>query len=223
MNHHRCAAIIVCAALLSIGAHAQEVSLAAPFTILPTQRLVKDFLADESAHQFAASRVFENGDASVGLGGVVPLVELSVLQYPLQVSTGASVHARLDPDRSISVQSVEFTIDFFLIDIAWSRDLRTRTGLGHTSHHLGDGLPDSVVAGVIDYSRDYVVFTIVRTLPEVGGQAYGGVNYAYGLVVGRPLDKPLTGQFGFSASAPLTAVLSLYGGVDLKFRQDLSY
>lgn len=200
------------------GASAQD-SLA----FFPDRRIVSDLPADGSAHRFAASRLFHDGEAQVEVGGVVPVLEAFLMNKLVQGSIGASIHARLDPGISIAVRSIEFTVDFLLVDIQWSAGLATRFGVGHASHHLGDGPADSSGISAIDYSRDYVSALILRAVPCVGGFVYAGVNYAYEYVVKRPIRKPLVVQAGFFASLPLLDPLAVYCAGDVKVRQELSY
>lgn len=200
------------------GACAQD-SLA----FFPDRRIVSDLPADGSAHRFAASRVFDDGEAEVKVGGVVPVLEALLMNKLVQGSIGASIQARLDPGTSIAVRSVEFTVDFLLVDVQWSSGLMTRFGIGHASHHLGDEPPDSTGTSAIDYSRDYVSAFILGAIPRLGGLVYAGANYAYGYVVRRPIQKPLVLQAGFLASLPLLDPLAVYCAGDIKVRQELSY
>lgn len=200
------------------GARAQD-SLA----VFPDRRIVADLPADGSAHRFAASRVFDDGDAQIKVGGVVPVLEARLMNKPVQAGIGASVQARLDPGNNIAVRSVEFTVDFLLVDIRWSSGLAMRFGIGHASHHLGDDPPDSAGMIAIDYSRDYVSVLIIGAIPALGGAVYAAANYAYRYVVRKPIARPLVLQTGFLASLPLLDPLAVYCAADVKVRQELSY
>ena len=210
--------------LFAVSLYGQERGDTLALRFLPARHLVHDFVADGAAHRFSATQLFSPNEVQVGVGGILPLLGYEVWEMPVQLSTAASIQARLDPGRRIAVQSSEFSIDFFVLDIQMSRDLVFRTGMSHSSHHLGDGeLGDSAVFP-IDYSRDEIQVFIIHPSSFFRGQVYAGLRYAYALVIHRPVHKPVSLQIGVHTLAwSFSQELSLYGGWDIKVRQELSY
>ncbi len=194
------------------------------FRLLPSRHIVHDFVADGTAHRFSTTQLLSPREVQVSVGGILPLIDHSLWGVPVQVSSGASIHARLDPGQSIAVQSSEYSVDFFLLDVQMSNDLILRTGMTHSSHHLGDrGLGDSTVSP-IDYSRDEVQIFIIHPLSSFPGQIYGGIRYAYNLVIRHPVQKPISLQSGMHGLvASFSKELSLYAAWDVKVRQELSF
>ncbi len=191
---------------------------------LPSEHLVHDFVADGTAHRFSAHQILSSREVQVSVGGIVPLIGYTVWHTPVQVSTGASIYARLDPGESIAVLSSEFSVDFFLLDVQLKEDLVARAGMGHASHHLGDGVPKDSTVHPIDYSRDDVQLFMIHRINGFSGQFYAGFRYNYGLVVRQPVKKPLWLQFGMHAVPwSFSQELSAYVGLDIKLRQELSY
>ncbi|MEX2115413.1 MAG: DUF1207 domain-containing protein [Bacteroidota bacterium] len=191
--------------------------------LLPSRHRVHDFVADGTAHRFSATQLLSPHEVQLSVGGILPLVDYSLWGVPIQVSSGASIHARLDPGRSIAVLSTEFSVDFFLLDVQLSEDLIVRTGMSHASHHLGDGPAGDSTALPFDYSRDEVQMFIIHASPFLPGQVYVGARYAYALVIRQPVGKPLSLQIGMHALIlAFSQELSLYAGWDLKMHQELS-
>ncbi|MEX2190444.1 MAG: DUF1207 domain-containing protein [Bacteroidota bacterium] len=192
--------------------------------LLPSEHLVHDFVADGLAHRFTATRLLSPHEVCVGTGGILPLVEYVLWDLPVQISSGASIQARLDPGQGIAVLSTEFSVDFFLLDIELADGLIIRTGMGHASHHLGDGAAKDSTRQPIDYSRDDVQLFIIHPSAFLCGQLYAGLRYNYALVIGQPVRKPLSFQIGIHALPwSLSPELSVYVGWDVKLQQELSY
>lgn len=192
--------------------------------LLPSEHLVHDFVADGTAHRSSAHQMFSPNEVHVSVGGIVPLVEYIVWNMPVQLSTGASIHARLDPGQSIAVLNSEFSVDFFLLDVQPADGLILRTGMGHASHHLGDGVPRDSAVQAVDYSRDDFQLFVICAIDGFSGELYAGFRYNYSHVVGRSIDKPLSFQFGMHALPwSFSQEFSAYVGLDMKLRQELSY
>lgn len=207
---------------LPLGAQEKADSLSP--RLLPPKHLVHDFVADGAAHRFSACQIFSPREVQVTVGGIIPLVEHILWDMPVQVSLGASIHARLDPGRSIAVLSNEFGIDFFLLDVRLTDNFVVRTGMGHASHHLGDGAPRDSTVQAIDYSRDDVQLFMIRTFDVFSGQFYAGLRYNYAQVIGQTIHKPLSFQIGMHALPwSFSQGFSAYIGWDVKLRQELSY
>ena len=215
--------ILILMMIAAISLEAQDGGDISSFRFLPSRRLVHDFIADGTAHRFSAI-LLSSSDVQVGVGGILPVLDYDPWGIPVQVSLGASIQARLDPGQSIAVQSSEFSVDFFLLDAQLSDDLIVRTGMTHSSHHLGDGLNGDSTILPIDYSRDDAQLYVIHSLSFLRGQAYAGVRYAYNLVIRQPNKKRLVIHAGMHA--PLWSFsqdLSLFAGGDIKIRQELSY
>jgi hypothetical protein len=206
-----------------ISLEAQDGGDASPFRFLPSRHMVHDFVADGTAHRFSAVLLSSN-DVQVGVGGILPMIDYDPWGIPVQASIGASIHTRLDPGQSIAVQSAEFSVDFFLLDAQVSNDLIVRTGMTHSSHHLGDGLNGDSTKLPIDYSRDDAQLYVIHSLPLLGGQAYAGVRYAYDLIIRQPNQRRLAFHAGMHMLLwSFSQDLSLFAGGDIKIRQELSY
>ncbi|HEX9614599.1 MAG TPA: hypothetical protein VGA55_03805 [Bacteroidota bacterium] len=204
-------------------AFAQEPSDSSWIRFLPHDRIVADFPGDETAHRFSAATVFGSHEVPVSVGGTIPWADVEFFGTTVQLSSGASIRARLDPRRSIGILSTEFSVDFVLVDVPASPDLVVRTGIGHASHHLGDSGADSARKS-IDYSRDYLRMAVVYVLGDPGPHVYGGLQYAYNFVVERHLNKPLTFQFGIGGTIlHLGSAFFLYGGADLKVKEEFAF
>lgn len=193
------------------------------FQILPPRHLVHDFVADGVAHRFSVTQVLSGNDVQVSVGGILPLINCALWDIPVQISTGASIQARLDPGQSIAVQSSEFAVDFFLLDAQLNHDLMIRTGLMHSSHHLGDGFNGDSNMVPIDYSRDEVQLYVIHPVPLLQGQMYAGARYAYNLVIRRPNDKRFTVHAGLHTRIRLMSQnIFLFAAGDIKMRQELA-
>jgi len=210
--------------MCSVPLHAQGEGDTLTVRFLPSRHLVHDFIADWTAHRFSATQLLSPNEVQVSVGGILPLLGYDVWEMSVQLSTGASIQARLDPGRSIAVQSSEFSIDFFVLDVQMSHDLVFRTGMSHSSHHLGDGESGDSAASPIDYSRDEIQVFMIHPSSFFRGQVYAGLRYAYALVIHHPVHKPVSLQIGMHLLAwSFSQELSLYGGWDIKVRQELSY
>lgn len=191
-------------------------------TLFPSRRLVETPIADGSAHRFAIEKSFKVDELWGAIGGVIPVLETSVLGYPSQVSMAASAHMVLDPGVSIAVMSTEYYVDFFMVDVLWSEHWFTRVGMGHTSHHLGDDADVDLLRNVHDYSRDYVA--TMGGYTGSGVRAYAGANYGYGFVIDRPVSKHWLLQAGGEITfLRLSEDCSGFFAGDVKVRQELAF
>lgn len=215
--------LTVSLALCSVAIHSQESAPDHRWTLFPDSSIVRPFPADGAAHRFAAARSFRNGDVLAQVGGVIPVIGGLFDGTPVQAGFGASVRTRLDPDEHIAVHSIEFAVDLLLIDVEWSPGFQTRFAAGHESHHLGDGLPDSVLAEALDHSRDFVSITAIGEFDDLGLRVYAGMNYAYGFVVGRPRNERMVLQTGLAFAVPVDGVWWVYAAGDVRFREELSF
>lgn len=223
MSASRRAVLMVGLALWPVAIHAQESAPGHRWKLFPDSSIVRPFPADGAAHRFAAARSFRNGDVLAQVGGVVPVIGGLFEGTPVQAGFGASVRTRLDPDEHIAVHSIEFAVDLLLVEVEWFPGFQTRFTAGHESHHLGDGLPDSVVAEALDHSRDFISLTAIGEFHDLGLRAYAGMNYAYGFVVGRPRNERTVLHTGFAVAVPVGGVWWVYAAGDVRFREELSF
>lgn len=214
--------LLIAATTWPLGAQGKPDSLLP--RLLPAGHLVQDFVADGTAHRFSAYQMFSPRAVHVSVGGIFPLVDYMIGNLPIQLSTGASIHARLDPERSIAVLSNEFAVDFFLLDVQLTDDVIVRTGMGHASHHLSDGVSRDSTVQPVDYSRDDFQLFMIHPVSGFSGQIYAGFRYSYAHVINQPIHKPLSLQFGTHIHPwSFSRGFSVYIGLDVKLRQELSY
>ena len=226
MNNNRSRAhfaILILLLMPLAGVVARQADQAGGIELFPARAFVRSFVADGTAHRFGVEKAFEQNEVLGSIGGVLPVAELHVLAVPVQLSLGASAHMTLDPRERIAVISSEYYVDFFMIDMLWSERLFTRVGMGHTSHHLGDNGAAALQNGtVLDYSRDYV--QVVGGYDDGTVRVYAGANYAYGFVIGTPLQKPWLLTVGGEATlVRFSDELSAVAAADIKLRQESGF
>lgn len=190
----------------------------------PERVMITSLPGDPTAHRFRVARQMGKRIVETSLGGVIPVVETAFSGIPVQIGIGASVHTRLDPKQSISVESADYFVDFLLVDIEWERALRSRIGMGHTSHHLGDNEKLLQRGRPLDYSRDYVQMVLIGELTDLHARVYAGGSYSYAFVIDRRINKPWLFQIGVIQQVEICEGWpELLGAVDVKFRQESDF
>jgi len=193
-------------------------------TFFPERAMINSLTGDPTAHRFRVARQIGKRIVETSLGGVIPVAKASYSGIPVQIGIGASVHTRLDPKQSISVESADYFIDFLLIDIEWENGLRSRIGMGHTSHHLGDNEMLLQRGRPLDYSRDYAQLLLIGELRDLRARVYAGGSYSYAFVIERRIDKPWLFQIGLIQQVEIREGWpELLGAVDVKFRQESDF
>ncbi|MBI3006114.1 MAG: DUF1207 domain-containing protein [Ignavibacteriales bacterium] len=193
-----------------------------PLQFFPSYQMLRPFIGDVMAHRFGAAKLFGNKQFRGTVGSVVPVLGTDYPGFMLQASVGASVHAQLDLEQSISLMSTEFVIDFFLLDALVHESTIIRLGVSHTSHHLGDNALARLNAKPLDYSRDYLQLFFVHMFSPV--RLYTGTQYSYNFVAGSPIHKPWWIQTGVDAELfSFGPGFVVYAGSDFKFRQEVSF
>jgi hypothetical protein len=201
------------------GAHAEETSSA--FHFFPSSKIFPLFTADGLAHQLSLSRVTENRDWIGAIGGSIPLVQFNPSDATLQASVAVTVFNRLvKTPGHLEVYTVDYKVDF-PIDARFQQ-LALRVGLGHLSCHFSDDAIELYGKRSIQHVNDYVTLAAAYDLPVIGGYVYAGMNYSYGTqpVQYRPWLLQAGAQFG---NIGVHEVVSLYGAVDVKVKQEVGW
>lgn len=142
----------------------------------PASTKIPVFPADPMAHRMKIGNIPGSKDMRASLGGIIPVVETQ--DRKLRLSTAASVQFGIHPSGQAEIVSLEFYLDYIILDYALAQFVYLRTLLGHTSHHLSDTEFEKRQLGqTVNYSRDYTaiygIYSNDRTL------LYGGANFGY--------------------------------------------
>jgi hypothetical protein len=153
-----------------------QFSINAQPCFFPVTASIPAFSADPTAHRMKIGNIPGSKDMRASLGGVIPVVETR--DRKLQVSTAASVQFGIHPSGQAEIVSMEFYLDYVILDYALAQHVYLRSLLGHTSHHLSDTeFEKRELTDAVNYSRDYTalygVYSNDRTL------LYGGANFGY--------------------------------------------
>ena len=191
--------------------------------LFPQQKLVQEFIADGTAHRFSVGKALQSNHLYGSIGGTLPLVESPIVGKAIQASLGVSVSTELHPQQNIAVISTEFYVDYVLIDVLWTENIFSRIGIGHTSHHLSDNAFEVLKkTKPVDYSRDYVKAFVGYS--DSGFRFYAGANYGYWFVIDHAVGKRWMPEAGIEALfVRFGEGLVGYGGMDIKFREELRY
>lgn len=144
------------------------------FVFFPASTKMPVFAADPMAHRMKIGNIPGSKDMRASLGGIIPVAETR----KLQLSTAASVQFGIHPSGQAEIVSMEFYLDYVILDYALAQHVYLRSLLGHTSHHLSDTeFEKRELTDAVNYSRDYTalygVYSNDRTL------LYGGANFGY--------------------------------------------
>ena len=142
----------------------------------PKHSNIPVFSADPAAHRMKIGNIPGTKDMRASLGGIIPLVETR--GHKIQLSSGASVQFGIHPAGQAEIVSMEFYLDYIIIDYALAQDIYLRTLLGHTSHHLSDTeFEDRLLVHAVNYSRDYAAFYGIYSTDQT--LLYGGANFGH--------------------------------------------
>lgn len=147
------------------------------FVIFPKDPLISVFPADPSAHRMKIGNIPGKKDMRASLGGVIPLATISNRRW--QLSSAASVQFGIHPSGQAEIVSMEYYVDYAVLDYAISNQYFLRALVGHTSHHLSDTeFEKRQLSQSLNYSRDYVAAYAIYTRPS-GQLFYAGANFGY--------------------------------------------
>lgn len=210
---------LLCVLLVYHSAVAQDTVSVVRF--FPPTKIFPLFTADGLAHQLSLSRVTENRDWIGAIGGSVPALQIELYGATLQASLAVTVFNRLvKTPGHLEVYTVDYKVDF-PIDVRFEQ-FALRVGLGHISCHFADDAIELYGKRSIQHVNDYVTVAGAYDLPLIGGYVYAGTNYSYGTqpIQHRPWLLQAGAQFG---NVNVHEVVSLYGAVDVKVKQETGW
>jgi len=187
----------------------------------PKTRIFPLFTADALAHQLSLSRVTDNREWIGDVGGSWPLAEVSVSGADFQGSVGATIFNRLlKTPGHITVSTIDYKVDL-PVDIR-TPALSVRFGYGHISSHFADA--GILILGYHDISsvKDYLLLAASRDVPLLGGNAYAAVYDVYHHLP-EPENRWMIQAGGTFGNIPLSAWATLYGAIDVKWKEEVSW
>lgn len=189
------------------------------FELLPESKLISELPADPVSHRFKLENILITKNLRSSLGVTIPVVG----NKNLQLVTGASVQFEVHPNGQAQIVSTEFYVDYFLIDVRWSNFLRTRLGIGHTSHHLSDNWYEKLQrTESVNYSRDYVKGLAV--LADERWFVYGGFNYGFVFHLENGHSKRWHWQCGGEwMPTTVSESIEIYAAVDVQCFQETDF
>ncbi len=230
MNSHRVrglCCIFLLTFLLSPTSHARWLSLpeqdsARGFHWFPDQPLFPRLVADGTGQQMSLSKDLESKRIVGSIGGLQRLFETTLANCPLQFSVGATVYGNFirQPD-VLDVVTMDFFVDL-PVDIRLSNDVTIRTGWGHYSAHLADDGIEALGRHSINYAKDYIPLFIAYTVSGIRGFVYGGARIDYYTIPERNGHVVVEGGSEF-ADLAIGSGMSVYGAIDIKIRQEISW
>jgi hypothetical protein len=142
----------------------------------PRNSLIPVFPADPSAHKMKIGNIPGKKDMRASLGGLIPVAE--TMNGKAQLSSAASVQFGIHPAGQAEIISMEYYVEYFIIDAEVKGNWNIRTLMGHTSHHLSDTeYEKSRLSGPFNYSRDYAAAYAVYLKDDK--LFYAGANFGY--------------------------------------------
>jgi len=215
--------VIILIALLIVHAAAccQE---DAPSTVelFPEQSAFPRLLADGSANRFSIAKDLRTRLWIGSIGGQQHIVQLKVFGLIFQTGVGGAVYVSLiRRPRLIQVMTADFFYDIPL-DIRLTDRFALRTGYAHHSAHLVDDGVEILSTPSINYVKDYLPFIGSCNLPEIGGFAYGGIQFAFHSLPEE--QKHWVVQCGAEAGNwVLFAGIRAYGAIDIKVKSEAGW
>ncbi len=195
------------------------------FSFLPQKHLVPLFPANSTEHRITLTKILEMSNYTGGMGGNLPIVDISSPYLNGQFSVAGTFYAHLKKiGRHVQVITGDFFVDFML-DVAINENLSLRFGVGHTSQHFVDDAFEILgYQNSLNYVRDYVKFFGIQKIPLIRGFVYGGFYYNYLFVITHKVDNRWIFQIGSEMfNVPITPLLTFYTGFDIKFRGELNF
>ncbi len=192
------------------------------FRWFPERPLFPRLVADGTGQQLSLSKDLTSKRIVGSIGGLQRLLGTSLAGCPLQISVGATVYGNFI--RQPNVLDV-VTMDFFVdlpIDIRLWDGLTLRTGWGHYSAHLADDGIEALGQHSINYAKDYIPVFVAYDVPVIKGFVYGGTRIDYFTIPVRTGHFVVEGGCEFG-NIPLAAWVTIYGAIDLKTRQEISW
>lgn len=144
---------------------------------LPKETFFQVFPADEIAHRMKIGNIVGKKDMLASLGGVISVAQTA--DKKLLLSSAASVQFGVHPAGQAQIVSMEFYVDYLILEADLPRDFYFRTLLGHTSHHLSDTEYEKLkLTQSVNYSRDYAAAYAIYSNAEKK-LFYAGSNFGY--------------------------------------------
>lgn len=186
----------------------------------PASTKIPVFPADPTAHRMKIGNIPGSKDMRASLGGIIPVVETQ--DRKLRLSTAASVQFGIHPSGQAEIVSLEFYLDYIIVDYALAQYVYLRTLLGHTSHHLSDTeFEKRQLVHTINYSRDYTaiygIYSTDRTL------MYAGANFGYVFHLEGKETKPWQFHFGGEHTLIKWKSYRVYAATDSRWFQEAGF
>lgn len=192
------------------------------FHWFPDRPLFPRLVADGTAQQMSLSKDLDSKRIVGSIGGLQRLFGTTVANVPLQFSVGATVYGNfIRQPNVLDVVTVDFFVDLPL-DIRVTDNLTLRTGWGNYSAHLADDGIEALGRHSINYAKDYIPLFLAFDLPQIHGYIYGGARIDYFTIPVRNGNVVLEGGSEFG-NLLVTRGMSLYGAIDIKVRQEISW
>ena len=217
--------ILALAQILCCSLYSQEAAPSITVESLPAHRIVSTWSADPTAHRLSGVKSFDSDIFFGGFGGILPIVNIQSDSFLVQASAAATVYSSLTSsiDHIFALTS-EYYVDGFA-DMKINDRIVGRVGLGHTSHHLVDDA-SRIYSGIIpiNYSRDYIMAGGIYTMKELRSQVYLLAYYNYRFRISSQHVNGFIFQIGGEGiNYPLSNILTLFAGFDLKLRGELGF
>lgn len=186
----------------------------------PAPTKIPVFSADPTVHRMKIGNIPGSKDMRASLGGIIPVVETQ--DSKLRLSTAASVQFGIHPSGQAEIVSLEFYLDYIILDYSLAQYVYLRTLLGHTSHHLSDTeFEKRQLSQTVNYSRDYTaiygIYSHDRTL------LYGGTNFGYVFHLEGKESKRWQFHFGVEQLLLKWNVFHFYSAADSRWFQEAGF
>lgn len=195
------------------------------FDFLPAHNRFPVFSADPSTPDFSIQKMFGNEDLIGKLGATIPLAQFLLNNKRLQIDAATSTISFFQaPGGGLKVISTDFHF-FTSASVEWTPTFSWRFGFGHTSHHLNDNaLTRTPALTPTNYSRDYLAFDCLISIPSYRAMFYAGINDALQFHVSTNAQESVWILLGgVPVKVRILESCDLYAAFNLRFRQEFQF